>query len=90
MVIGHDLMVQIVRMYSFKNQVIQRNGFAVTTNKPIFFLCHKDVTSRKIREAEIQNSELFSTREVAERNLKFLTLTMKMYTLNRFLVMKTI
>ena len=61
-IIGCDLMVQLVLSAGLNHQVLQWYGVTVTMKEPSGLLGQSDITSRNMRKLVMQTAELFLTR----------------------------
>ena len=75
MIIGRDLMVQIVLTADFKRQVLQLDGATVRMKEPSGLLGKSDITKRQMRQGIMQTAEPDSTREATEQMPKILNST---------------
>ena len=66
MVIGSDLMVRLVMVEYFKQQVLKWDDSEVTIKETVILIVQTYLTSRKMREVEMKTEEPYSTKESTE------------------------
>ena len=77
MIIGHDLMVQLVLLVDFKCKVLQQDGITVPMKEPIDMIGKSDLTSHEMSKVDMQTAESAFTREATERLVRILDSTYK-------------
>ena len=75
MIIGRDLMVQMVLMAEFNHQVLQWYGATVHMKETSSLLGQSDLNKREMRKVVMQAAETASTLESTERTVKTLDST---------------
>ena len=84
MIIGRDLMVQLVLISYFKRQFLQWDGATVPMKEPSGMLEKSDLNNRNLHKVVMQTSEPASTREATERLVKSLAVLMLRQTLSSY------
>ena len=75
MIIGRDLMVQLVLLVDFKCKVLQWDGVTVPMKEPIGMIGKSDLTSHEMSKVAMQTAEPASTRASTERLFRILEST---------------